>query len=84
MLFGLALDVVARPWEKYILTLHFSEVGAVPLRAHLEDNLSTAGCRPFRPRPSINNDISFVSNDLWRHTGKVCTPTADQFVTELG
>jgi hypothetical protein len=41
MLFGLALDVVARPWEKYILTLHFSEVGAVPLRAHLEYNLST-------------------------------------------
>lgn len=29
MLFGLALDVVARPWEKYILTLHFSELGAV-------------------------------------------------------
>ncbi|KIK45917.1 hypothetical protein CY34DRAFT_22317 [Suillus luteus UH-Slu-Lm8-n1] len=28
-LFGLALDVVARPWEKYILTLHFSELGAV-------------------------------------------------------
>ncbi|KAG2149193.1 COG4-domain-containing protein [Suillus clintonianus] len=29
MLFGLALDVVARPWEKYMLTLHFSELGAV-------------------------------------------------------
>ncbi|KAJ8590363.1 COG4-domain-containing protein [Rhizopogon salebrosus TDB-379] len=29
MLFGLALDVVARPWEKYILTLHFSELGAI-------------------------------------------------------
>ncbi|KAG1903982.1 COG4-domain-containing protein [Suillus fuscotomentosus] len=29
MLFGLALDVIARPWEKYILTLHFSELGAV-------------------------------------------------------
>ncbi|OAX40804.1 COG4-domain-containing protein [Rhizopogon vinicolor AM-OR11-026] len=29
MLFGLALDVIARPWEKYILTLHFTELGAI-------------------------------------------------------
>lgn len=26
MLFGLALDNILRPWEKHILTLHFSEV----------------------------------------------------------
>ncbi|KAF9228537.1 COG4-domain-containing protein [Gyrodon lividus] len=29
MLFGLALDVILRPWEKYILTLHYSELGAI-------------------------------------------------------
>lgn len=29
MLFGLALDNILRPWEKHILTLHFSELGAI-------------------------------------------------------
>ncbi|KAF8835442.1 COG4-domain-containing protein [Paxillus ammoniavirescens] len=29
MLFGLALDVILRPWERYILTLHYSELGAI-------------------------------------------------------
>lgn len=29
VLFGLALDTILRPWEKHILTLHFSELGAV-------------------------------------------------------
>ncbi|KAI6167137.1 COG4-domain-containing protein [Pisolithus thermaeus] len=29
MLFGLALDTLLRPWEKHILTFHFSELGAV-------------------------------------------------------
>ncbi|KAH0830472.1 COG4 transport protein-domain-containing protein [Lanmaoa asiatica] len=33
ILFGLALDVILRPWEKYILTLHYSE--ACPNRSHL-------------------------------------------------
>ncbi|KAF9232006.1 COG4 transport protein-domain-containing protein [Melanogaster broomeanus] len=29
MLFGLALEVILRPWEKYILTLRYSELGAI-------------------------------------------------------
>jgi len=29
ILFGLALDAILRPWEKYILTLHYSELGAI-------------------------------------------------------
>ncbi|KAG9318365.1 hypothetical protein JVU11DRAFT_455 [Chiua virens] len=29
ILFGLALGVILRPWEKYILTLHYSELGAI-------------------------------------------------------
>ncbi|KAI6038964.1 COG4 transport protein-domain-containing protein [Pisolithus marmoratus] len=29
VLFGLALDTALRPWEKHILTMHFSELGAV-------------------------------------------------------
>lgn len=29
VLFGLAMDTLLRPWEKHILTLHFSELGAV-------------------------------------------------------
>ena len=28
-LFGQALDVILRPWEKYVLTLRFSELGAI-------------------------------------------------------
>ncbi|KAH7921493.1 COG4-domain-containing protein [Leucogyrophana mollusca] len=29
ILFGLALDVILRPWEKYIVTFRFSELGAI-------------------------------------------------------
>ncbi|KAF8448083.1 COG4 transport protein-domain-containing protein [Boletus edulis BED1] len=29
ILFGLALDAIVRPWEKHILTLHYSELGAI-------------------------------------------------------
>ncbi|KAH7889814.1 COG4 transport protein-domain-containing protein [Phlebopus sp. FC_14] len=29
VMFSLALDVILRPWEKYIFTLHYSELGAI-------------------------------------------------------
>jgi hypothetical protein len=47
MLFGLALDVVARPWEKYILTLHFSEVSDILLQIISELMLMQLGAIRF-------------------------------------
>jgi hypothetical protein len=47
---------------------------------HIGCHVGIVGRYPFRPRPSLNNGISVISNDLWRHPGEVRALAANQFV----
>ena len=46
LFFGLALDVLVRPWEKFVMALKYSEVGIPPSRDRLSkiDEGILAGC----------------------------------------
>jgi conserved oligomeric Golgi complex subunit 4 len=86
LFFGLALDVLIRPWEKLVLSQKYNEVltahwGAarVPSRNLFLIHLpSAARCNSFRSRFTSDHHLSLLANRLWRRARKICATPADR------
>ncbi len=84
LFFGLAIDVLVRPWEKFVTALKYTEVrpSCISTRGIEKIHLVLARCNPFRSGLASRHDLSVVANDLWRHTREVPAAAADLYVVE--
>ena len=97
LFFGLALDVLIRPWEKLVLVQKYNEVPLIgrgaprpfTLSADLfihrffsPSSLFAARRRPFRSRFTSDHDVSFFPNRLWRRARQVRAASADRHASQ--
>ena len=65
LFFGLALDVILKPWEKAVLGLKYTEVLLIHQLPRRPQFTMAVGRDTVRPRSSLGNYVPLISNRLW-------------------
>lgn len=82
LIFGLALDVLLRPWEKYVMGLKFTEVCLLHVGEWCS-HYSPARRYSVWPRHSFCHHLSLFANSLWRRKREVHSLAADVYIIKF-
>lgn len=65
LFFGLALDVILKPWEKAVLSLKYTEVYFIRQLLRGPRLTVAVGCDTVRQRSSFGDYIPLIPNRFW-------------------
>lgn len=77
LFFSLALDVLLRPWEKFMMGFKFTEVKQNTLSFSLSLMILSAWRHSLRPRFTVYHHILGFTDGVWRRQRKIRSSAAN-------